>query len=99
MPWIEINELEYSNLCKVIQRAIDEANDPAPYLMMLCNLLIKIKASVLPDRDLDSAVIEIACSIRNQAALHPDASQVTWDCALTSARNIIAGLELYGRKP
>lgn len=97
--WIEINELEYSNLCKVIQRAINEADDPAPYVLMLCNLLIKVKASALPDRDLAAAVEEVTHTIQYQIALDEDGSGITSDCASNAARTLVCGIELYGRKP
>jgi hypothetical protein len=100
MPWIEINELEYSNLCKTIQRAINAAGkDSAPHVLMLCDLLIKIRASMLPDRDLTAAVEEVAHTIRHQTEMEKDGSRITTDCALNAARNLVAALELYGRKP
>ncbi len=41
---IEINELEFALLCKTLQAAIDKAGkQPAPKVMALCDLLIKIK--------------------------------------------------------
>ena len=42
---LELDELEYDLLCKTLQQVIDNAGDqPAPKVMALCNLLIKVRA-------------------------------------------------------
>lgn len=99
MPWIEINELEFDLLCKMIQHAINDAgNQPAPQVLALCNLILNVQSSVLPDRDLAAAVNEVKATIQNQIESESDGSNVTDKCASNAAKNLVSGIELYGRK-